>query len=71
MDVESEEVIEEHAVSAIKAFGDCNDDDILFDTGCTAHILKSAKGQLDLRKAIIKSKDYHSLFDGEDFILLR
>jgi hypothetical protein len=28
-----------------------DDDQVIFDTGCTAHILKSAEGIFDVRKA--------------------
>jgi hypothetical protein len=44
-----------HAVKALRTASDEDDDKVIFDTGCTAHILKSAEGLFDVRKAPLGS----------------
>ncbi len=51
---ENAEIIsEEEAITAMKALPVLDDeqDEVIFDTGCTAHVLKSGEGLFDLRKA--------------------
>ena len=54
LDETAEPVSEEEVGCAMKALrisDDDDDDQVIFDTGCTAHILKSAEGLFDVRKA--------------------
>jgi hypothetical protein len=47
LDETAELVMEEEvgrAMKALKTLDDCDDDQVIFDTGCTAHILRSAEG---------------------------
>jgi hypothetical protein len=54
LDKTAEPVTEEEIINAMKALRVSEDDDdrqVIFDTGCTVHILKSAEGLFDVRKA--------------------
>ena len=52
-DLTEEEV--SRAMKALRIADDQDDDQVIFDTGCTAHILKSAEGLFDVRKAPVGS----------------
>ncbi len=53
LEEKAERSSEEEAIRAMKALKVLDDeqDEVIFDTGCTAHVLKSGEGLLDLRKA--------------------
>ncbi len=58
LDETAEPITEEevgHAMKALRTMDDQDDDEVIFDTGCTAHILKSAEGLFDVRKAPLGS----------------
>ncbi len=54
LDETAEPITEEEvgrAMKALRTVDNEDDDQVIFDTGCTAHILKSAEGLFDVRKA--------------------
>jgi hypothetical protein len=50
-------ISEDEAIKAMKALRVLDDeqDEVIFDTGCTAHVLRSSEGLFDLRKALMGS----------------
>jgi hypothetical protein len=67
----AEIVSEEEAITAMKALRVLDDkrDEVIFDTGCTAHVLKSGEGLVDLRKATVGwDRDDHARWkDARDW----
>jgi hypothetical protein len=57
LEEKAERISEEEAIRAMKALKVLDDeqDEVIFDTGCTAHVLKSGEGLFDLRKAPVGS----------------
>jgi hypothetical protein len=53
LEEQAERISEEDAITAMKALRELDDrqDEVIFDTGCTAHVLKTGEGLFDLRKA--------------------
>jgi hypothetical protein len=53
LEEKAERISEEEVITAMKALRVMDDeqDKVIFDTGCTAHVLRSGEGLFDLRKA--------------------
>jgi hypothetical protein len=53
LEKKAERISEDEAITAMKALRvmDEDQDEVIFDTGCTAHVLKAGEGLFDLRKA--------------------
>jgi hypothetical protein len=57
LEKKAERISEGEAITAMKALRvmEEDQDEVIFDTGCTAHVLKSGEGLFDLRKAPVGS----------------